>query len=82
MRAEGGMERKVMMGQMEGKWRRGRPRQRWMDRVRELTARAVAQDERCRIVDDGERSPSWSPGVGRDSTEHCDIVSKKNKRLN
>ena len=59
MRAEGGMEREVMMRQMEGKRRRGRPRRRWMNGVRELTAEGGGTR---REVEDGERSPPWSPG--------------------
>ena len=35
-RAEG-MEKEVMMGQMEGKRGRGRPRRRWLDGIKEMT---------------------------------------------
>ena len=36
-RAEGGMEKEVMMGQMEGKRGRGRPRRRRLDGIKEMT---------------------------------------------
>ena len=76
-RAEGGMEKEVMMGQMEGKRGRGRPRRRRLDGIKEMT-KEEEEEEQCgrrRTGADGRKSPLWSPGVGHDSTEHCDIVT-------
>jgi hypothetical protein len=36
-RAKRSLERDIMLGQVEGDWRRGKPRTRWLDGMKEAT---------------------------------------------
>jgi hypothetical protein len=37
MRAKGSLEREIMLGQVEGYRRQGRPRMRWIDSIKKAT---------------------------------------------
>ena len=41
MRADTSLEKMIMLGEMAGRRRRGRPRLRWMDRIKEATGKSL-----------------------------------------
>ena len=66
-----GMEKVVMLGNIGGNRRRGRPRTRWLDSIKELRGFTSFRDmiEEAQERASGGKLPSMSPGVV------CDIVT-------
>ena len=71
-RAEGSLEKDIMLGQVEGKQRRGRPRMRWIDQIKsasqkslhDLESLANNRTEFRRLVKEVTRSRRRPDGTG------------------
>ena len=54
MRRESSMEQNIMLGKIEGRRKKGRPRTRWMDNVQEIIGMSVRQ-----LKDSSKKREMW-----------------------